>query len=105
MPIDDFVAVGSPGTGVRTAADLHVPQVYVIEDNQDPIADIGGTGWYGTDPGDDAFGGRQLWSDPEPPRQSEPLEYTADSHLAYFDTGRDNPALTNIGDVIANRVR
>ncbi len=107
LPVDDFVAVGSPGTGVRTAADLHLPpaSVYVIEDNQDPVADVGGTGWYGTDPGDDAFGGRQLWSDPEPPRQSEPLEYTADSHLAYFDTGRDNPALTNIGDVIANRVR
>jgi hypothetical protein len=107
MPIDDFVAVGSPGTGVRTAGDLHLPpgHVYVIEDNQDPVADLGGTGWYGTDPGDDAFGARQLWSDPEPPRPSVPSEYTKASHLAYFDTGRDNPALTGIGDVIANRMR
>ena len=105
LPVDDFVAVGSPGTGVRTAADLHLPpaNVYVIEDNQDPVADVGGTGWYGTDPGDPAFDGQQLWSDREPPRASSPLEYTADSHLAYFDTGRDNPALTNIGDVIAGR--
>lgn len=105
MPVDDFVAVGSPGTGVSTAADLHLPpqHVYVIEDNQDPVADLGGTGWYGTDPGDDAFGGQQLWSDREPPRPSNPFEYSAQSHLAYFDTWRDNPALTNIGDVIANR--
>lgn len=102
LPVDDFLAVGSPGTGVNHASELRLPpgHVYVMEDNGDPVADIGETGWYGADPGDDAFGARQLRADDEPPRPSDDYSDPVGAHLGYF---RTEPALDNIGDVIANR--
>ncbi|MCT2582905.1 alpha/beta hydrolase family protein [Actinophytocola gossypii] len=107
LPVDDVLVLGSPGMGVRTAAELNIPddRVWVLENNDDLIAD---TESHGADPGDDAFGARQLSADPEgrqPTRlwEIDPREIR-EQHEDYFypKDGRD-PAYHNIGDVIAGR--
>ncbi|HEX2132310.1 MAG TPA: alpha/beta hydrolase [Actinophytocola sp.] len=107
LPVDDVLAMGSPGMGVRTAAELNVPddRVWVLENNDDLVAD---TQAHGYDPGDDAFGARQLSADPEgrqPTRWWEvDLLDAREPHEDYFyrKDGKD-PAYHNIGDVIAGR--
>ncbi|MEP6632522.1 MAG: alpha/beta hydrolase, partial [Lapillicoccus sp.] len=48
--VDDLVAIGSPGLGVGSTAELGMPaaRVHVLEAAQDPVADLG---WFGRDPG------------------------------------------------------
>lgn len=109
LPVDDIVAVASPGMGVGTAAQLGLPpgRVWVIEDNQDPIADIGQLGgWHGEDPSEDTFGATRLPAEPDGIRPSNPWEYdfTEASHLGYFvNEPESRPAYENIGDIIAGR--
>jgi hypothetical protein len=102
--VDDIVAIGSPGMGVDTAAELRIPtdQVWVLEANQDMIADLGRIGWYGADPGDADFGAQQLRADPEGRRPTTPGDVgnVLGAHLSYFFS---SPAHENIGDVIAGR--
>jgi pimeloyl-ACP methyl ester carboxylesterase len=47
--VDDLVVLGSPGLGVDTSAALDLPtgHVYVLEADDDPVADLG---WFGHDP-------------------------------------------------------
>lgn len=101
MPADDILAVGSPGMGVSTAAELGVP-VWVLEANGDPVAD---TEAHGRDPGDDRFGANQLVADPEGRRPTSLGDLDVGSHTAYFfDTPSTRPAHQAIGDVIAGRL-
>lgn len=103
LPVDDIVLVGSPGVGVDTAAQLDVPadRVWVVEDNQDRIADLN---WFGKDPGDDAFGANQVAAEPEGRRPSNVGEYTEAAHLDYFwNKPETQQSYDNIGDIIAGR--
>lgn len=103
LPVDDIVLVGSPGVGVDTAAQLDVPadRVWVVEDNQDRIADLN---WFGKDPGDDAFGANQVAAEPEGRRPSNVGEYTDAAHLDYFwNKPETQQSYDNIGDIIAGR--
>jgi Alpha/beta hydrolase len=56
---DALVLIGSPGSDVQKATDLHVPRgnVYVGEDDWDPIPN---SSFFGTDPGSASFGAKQL---------------------------------------------
>ncbi len=47
--VDDLVAIGSPGLGVRSTRALGLPaaHVHVLEAVDDPVADLG---WFGADP-------------------------------------------------------
>ncbi|TCL78068.1 MULTISPECIES: alpha/beta hydrolase [unclassified Curtobacterium] len=55
MSADTLTVLGSPGSDVRSAADLDVAsdEVFVGVAHSDPIA---GSGYYGTDPGGSSFG-------------------------------------------------
>ncbi|WIE58971.1 alpha/beta hydrolase [Curtobacterium sp. MCLR17_031] len=59
MTADTLTVLGSPGSDVRTAADLAVAtgQVFVGGAHSDPIA---GSGYFGTDPGGASFGSTVL---------------------------------------------
>jgi hypothetical protein len=107
LPVDDIVAVGSPGMGVQAAAELRIPadRVWVVEDNQDPVADVGQLGgWHGQDPSEGSFGANQLPADPDGIRPSNPFEYSIEEHLGYFwNTPEHRQSAENIGDIIAGR--
>ncbi len=59
MSADTLTVLGSPGSDVRTSADLAVSagQVFVGDAHSDPIA---GSGYFGTDPGSAGFGSTVL---------------------------------------------
>ncbi|SDQ36662.1 Alpha/beta hydrolase [Curtobacterium sp. UNCCL20] len=59
MSADSLTVFGSPGSDVRTAAELAVGagQVFVGDAHSDPIA---GSGYFGTDPGSASFGSTVL---------------------------------------------
>ncbi|MGQ0840748.1 alpha/beta hydrolase [Actinokineospora sp.] len=97
LPVDEFVSAGSIGLGVDHADQLNLPpgHVWVTETDGDWIAD--NLVNHGRDPSNEEFGARQFESD-------TPVSLPGDDpHSQYFDNHPENPALNNIGDIIAGR--
>jgi hypothetical protein len=98
LPVDDFIAVGSPGVGVDNVTGLNIPvdHVWAIAAENDPVADLGR---FGTSPSDPAFGANKINSTPG---SSWPaVGYNPAAHSQYWD--RQNPALWDMGKVIAGQ--
>ncbi|CCQ14193.1 putative uncharacterized protein [Rhodococcus sp. AW25M09] len=91
--VDDFVALGSPGLGTPTVADLELPagHVFVAEATGDVVADLGA---FGRDPG--ALDGITLFSTDGSDGQSSSIGHN--DYLAEATTSRYNTAL-----VVADR--
>lgn len=85
--VDDLALLGSPGIGVRSAAELAVPagHVYVAEAHADRVADLG---WFGPDVQQPGFGATAMQTDggPHPLTPEETVRSTGHSEYYHPDT-------------------
>jgi Alpha/beta hydrolase len=105
---DDVVFIASPGVGVQHAQDLHLTGVdpsqngshihsTTAEHDIIRLAD----GHFGPNPSDSGFGGQTFSSKPGDAGPWYEFELSVKAHSQYWDP--DNPALKNIGRVIAGQ--
>jgi hypothetical protein len=103
LPVDNVVAVGSPGMLTEHATNLSLnpgAQVYAMRAEHDIIDLVPNRGWaLGPDPTTAGFGAIELQADPGPPGPWYFLGESVDAHSSYWTPG--NPALDNMGAVIA----
>ncbi|CAG6391858.1 alpha/beta hydrolase family protein [Streptomyces cocklensis] len=99
LPVDDVVAVGSPGMQAKHPGDLGLDPTHMWAEGggglDHLVRDGGrftGLGGGGNIPTDPAFGGNVMWSD-------------ADNHSAYWDShnGQPSVSLQNQADVIVGQ--
>ncbi|MCU1677475.1 MAG: hypothetical protein JWM93_2233 [Frankiales bacterium] len=94
--VDDFVAIGSPGVGVASARELHVPpgHVWVGAASGDPVD---GLARFGADPATEGFGASRFDAETTHHAGWNPFE----EHSHYLDAG--GPSLANIAAVVSGR--
>lgn len=102
LPVDNVIAVGSPGMLVDHAADLDLDagaDVYAVRARFDPINIATGL-TLGPSPTAEDFGAITLAAAPGPTMGPGILDLPSiDAHSSYWDAG--NPALLNMGAIIA----
>ena len=89
VEVDAFVIVGSPGSGIQSAADLDVADgnVYVGEADWDPAVN---SAFFGSDPGSASFGAHTLGVDGARDRMTGKWLDGSLGHNAYFTPGSES---------------
>lgn len=104
LPVDNVIAVGSPGMLVDHAGDLKLDaggDVYSMRARFDPI-NIATGFTLGPSPTTEGFGAIRLEAAPGPTMGPQILDLpSVEAHSSYWDQG--NPALLNMGAIIAGK--
>lgn len=84
LQVDNVAVVGSPGIGVGSIKDLHLPPGTDLWAARAPLDPVALSEWHGTDPTDPRFGGRRFVTG----EVSD--DVFPSGHSAYFEAGSDS---------------
>lgn len=98
--VDEVLFIGSPGTGLRSAAELAggPVRVFVGAAGSDWVADLG---HFGPDPSQAGFGARTFQTDGGVDRVSGTERSASEGHSQYYDTGSES--VHNMGLIVIGR--
>jgi hypothetical protein len=96
LPVDNVIVAGSPGMGVDTEAELHLPSGTRLYALRAPLDEVSWSENFGRDPSDPRFGATRLAT-------GTPAGVGPIGHGGYFDPGTES--LHNIARVVAGEDR